>query len=663
MTKWLTHGLFACCCVLSGTVYAQITPDGSTETTVQTDDFGREVINLAPTQGNEKISLNRYSDFNVTKKGAVLNNRERGARTIINEVTSMRSSKIEGKLRVQGRRANVIIANPNGITINGGEFINMGAVGLTTATVSLKQRLNAFNEQQLNPVLDIKKGEIHIKGDGLVGFVNRLDLMAKSMRIDGVLRNDNDISSSAVFLRAGENRIELDGQLAQSSIGGKWVVEQQTPSEQEPASAIGIEVGHQGLISASRVVVMVTDQGAGVKLGGQTLATANSFTLDAKGVVNVSGSVIAAAQATIKAPSLNVVSNTDKQARIQSQFRHVDLNIENDMLVEGGLIQAAKVDDDDTSGRLAMNVNVGGTLALKHTQQGVRSVIFSQAGTHIKAKTIANSGGRILANKNITLEAQQVDNSLILPYWPTRGQVQTQTKDGTRMWYSAFLDKETHHQKSVKFGEPNTGRQVSEIISTEGNITITAQRITNIGGDMTLNGGSLELTAKTINIAAAAVGESVQTRECGWFLCDHTTRSDVALLGGNIKSSKKVTFNATESITVHGGIVQAIDDVTFHSPSVRMISKPLYNVLKRTKGMRGFFWADESLWIRNDQGGALIANMGKIKFDSGASVSVDGGYISAGGGVDFDGNIITIRKPQKTKLTLDRDVGIFSEIF
>jgi hypothetical protein len=41
---------------------------------------------------------------------------------------------------VDGPRANLILANPNGLVINGGSFINFGSVALVAGSVALESR-------------------------------------------------------------------------------------------------------------------------------------------------------------------------------------------------------------------------------------------------------------------------------------------------------------------------------------------------------------------------------------------------------------------------------------------------------------------------------------------------------------------------------------------
>lgn len=80
---------------------------------------GIEHINIE--KADEKgVSHNYYQKFNVSNKGAVLENTgSSAAKVIINEVTSREKSLLQGNLKINGQKAGLIIANPYGIECDG----------------------------------------------------------------------------------------------------------------------------------------------------------------------------------------------------------------------------------------------------------------------------------------------------------------------------------------------------------------------------------------------------------------------------------------------------------------------------------------------------------------------------------------------------------------
>ena len=59
------------------------------------------------------------------------------ASTILNQVNSNKASMLNGFVEVAGQKADVIIANPNGLQINGAGFINAANVHLVSGVAQV----------------------------------------------------------------------------------------------------------------------------------------------------------------------------------------------------------------------------------------------------------------------------------------------------------------------------------------------------------------------------------------------------------------------------------------------------------------------------------------------------------------------------------------------
>nr|WP_232832575.1 filamentous hemagglutinin N-terminal domain-containing protein [Photorhabdus sp. CRCIA-P01] len=146
-------------------------------------------------QFNAGISHNTYKEFNTGTQGAVLNNATqavnsqlagqinananlhgKAAQLIINEVTGSNRSELLGQLEVAGQKANIMIANPNGITCNGCGFINTSGAVLTPQ----------FDKQGALEALKVTKGQITIGGKGLNGqSTDYVDIISRATELNG----------------------------------------------------------------------------------------------------------------------------------------------------------------------------------------------------------------------------------------------------------------------------------------------------------------------------------------------------------------------------------------------------------------------------------------------------------------------------------------------
>lgn len=225
---------------------APIMPDAKAEAhrhpQVMETASGIPLVNItAPTAGG--VSMNDYERFNVPSKGAILNNSyllsktqtagyvqgnnhmAKGmAKIIVNQVNGPMPTSMEGPLEVAGQKADVIIANSNGITVNGGSFIHTGRAVLTTGNVDLDGRGN------LDGIRVDGTGRVDIEGRGLdAKDADALFIYTRAARINaGIWAKKLTIVTGANTIRE-ETLKPLDGQgektdmaLDVSAIGGMY---------------------------------------------------------------------------------------------------------------------------------------------------------------------------------------------------------------------------------------------------------------------------------------------------------------------------------------------------------------------------------------------------------------------------------------------------------
>lgn len=245
-------------------------------------------INQANSAG---LSHNQYQSFNVNATGLVLNNttsaqiawqsqlagqvtanfnQANAARVILNEVVSNNRSKLAGFTEVLGGRADVVLANPYGITCSGCGFINTDRVTLTTGNPFLASNggLGGFS---------VGQGDILITGTGLNATAQQvLDLVTRSVRIEAPV-NGQDVS-----VVAGTNRWSYDTRAVTGAA---------TPTGSTPVYAI--DTAALGGMYANRIRMTSTEAGVGVRMLGDAAASAGDFTLTAAGKVELQNRISA----------------------------------------------------------------------------------------------------------------------------------------------------------------------------------------------------------------------------------------------------------------------------------------------------------------------------------------------------------------------------------
>lgn len=310
-----------------------IVADGGSSTIVSTPATGPIAVSIAPAN-SASISHNTYTAFSVPVSGVNLDNRGVSAKTILNEVTSTNVSEVQGTLSVVGDKADVILANPNGITVNGGRFVNTGNVALTTGRIG--------SDALGNVTSTVSAGHISIEGMGLSGTMEELALVSKTLSIGGAVASDIVGPLSHFNVIAGDSSTSFDRDRGGLGVNGAgvipWAFSSGGGSE---SNGIVVDITETGSIASGRISVTVTDRGAGVRFAGNQIASVGGFRLNSSGKLLVDGAGITSkgsVNATVG--SVALTSTDGGRAKIESQQ-------------SGVVIRATAGDIDLGQGRLA----------------------------------------------------------------------------------------------------------------------------------------------------------------------------------------------------------------------------------------------------------------------------------------------------------------------
>ncbi|WP_448954899.1 two-partner secretion domain-containing protein [Labrys neptuniae] len=257
-----------------------VKPDGTTQTTATTSPSGKITVQIAKPNASG-TSLNRYKQFDVPKAGVDLDNQQAVARLIVNEVTGALPSRVNGDVTVLGPKAHVILANPNGITVDGGRFLNTGGVVLATGSTTLTPG---------GVRIDGSSGKLSVTGAGLAIDGASLDLIGGSVDIDGPIHS----GASPLAVVGGRSVTTIDASASPETAIG---LAQSMASGLAQGQGIAIQLSNQALLNGGAIRLVVTDAGAGVRMAGGTVDAKGKFSISANGSVEIVHSTISAKDA------------------------------------------------------------------------------------------------------------------------------------------------------------------------------------------------------------------------------------------------------------------------------------------------------------------------------------------------------------------------------
>jgi filamentous hemagglutinin family protein len=202
-------------------------------------------IQIPDTEG---VSYNKYTQFDVNTKTVELNNHSTNpnlannslAKVILNEVSSLAPSQLNGHIRVLGDRAHVIFANPAGISCHGCEFTNASQITLTTGLPIFK------SDSRRVASLNVAFGNIVIGLNGLSASGSQLELLATSIKIDG------KVNANEIHAIAGDSSNRITGVKDFNIIDE---IDRSLSKIRSSTGAYGVDIGNLGGMYADKIYI------------------------------------------------------------------------------------------------------------------------------------------------------------------------------------------------------------------------------------------------------------------------------------------------------------------------------------------------------------------------------------------------------------------------
>ncbi|MGK3142617.1 hemagglutinin repeat-containing protein, partial [Pantoea sp. C2G6] len=546
---WLAMGVVQ---PASAAIVADAQAPGGQQPTIINSANGTPQVNIqTPSAGG--VSRNSYSQFDVGQQGAILNNSHKNTQTelggmvsgnpwlargeakvILNEVNSRDPSRLNGFVEVAGQKAQVVIANPSGITCNGCGFINANRATLTTGQAQMNNgNLTGFN---------VERGEVAVEGAGLDSSrQDYTDIIARSVRVNArVWANDLKVTT-------GRNQVDAAHQ-------------QVTKQDDDPASRpqVSLDVSSLGGMYAGKIRLIGTEAGVGVRNAGTIGAEAGTVAVSADGTLTVaaegrienSGRIESSHDMQVAAReglSNSGVLSSGGSASVSSA---AEVQNSGSVVARNNVTLQADTLNSTTSGILAAGVQADGRPGESGDLTLTTTGKLTAQGQNLAGGSLSARGQRLdLSNsrtqaKNLTLEASDGDIVTRSGTLDARQQLTAHTgkmldNDGGALTASK-LDLQAHDLSSQQGVIMQSGgddlsltlpgslnNRGGHIVSNSGNLNLNADTLDNQSGEISHAGsGTLAIDARSLAGSSGRLLSSGQLRlRGGEFSLDQGTTS------------------------------------------------------------------------------------------------------------------------------------------
>lgn len=612
---------------------------------------GVPVVNIE-TANAKGLSHNYFTRYDVETIGMVLNNGNNAlvsrqsqlagqvisnlnlvqeAKVILNEVVSTNRSTLAGFTEVLGGKADVIVANPNGITCNGCGFINTDRATLTTGTsnVAADGSLTGFT---------VNRGDVLIEGLGANASTQQIfDIVARSVKVDGQI---NTAGGGSLGITTGNNTWDYTSRSVTGNVAGSGA-----------APAYAIDSTALGGMYAGRIRLIATEAGVGVRMLGEAAASTDDFTLSSAGKIEIQSTVSAARDANITTTAAsgnqdmflngaNAKVSANRDLAVTATFGQIKL-VEGELYAANNVtLSGATLSDVSTAAKTRFagvnsTFNISGATSIDGGVWGAGSALSGS----FDSLTIGSGSAKVYAGT--TLGLTTVNNMSL----------------GTAGVRSAGNMTLTANNGTIS----TTAGASQGVQTTAGNLTLTAGNGLTNAGTITADAGSVTaringtlnnsgtLNAKTIlDLADKTNGSTVNVTNSGTMLADGSIAAKAASLtnqaSGKIQGTAGTTVTAM-SLTNAGTFIASntgTQSGTFTLASLNnsgtlQSAKDLTFNITGTLANSGKLLATDSLSVQAGSAALAISNTSP-------------GVIQAGNGLTFNGSNATFNTQSGTVL-------------
>lgn len=533
---------------MAGGVVVAPGPGGTAQLQTQ---GGVPIVNIVAPNGSG-LSHNQFLDYNVDRQGLVLNNalqagqsqlagqlaanpqlQGQAASVILNEVISRNPSAINGAQEIFGRPADYVLANPNGISVNGGSFINTPNANLVVGRPELNDgKLQSLSTRDAS-------GQLQIHSGGLRNGEGSINLIAPRIDSQGAIRARDQLN-----LTAGRNQVDYaSGQVSNFDPSGN------TSDQRIDASLFGA-------MQAGRINIVSTAEGAGVRVGAVQVAGRDGVQIRSAGDLSVSGEAVA--------NSLDVT-----RAGIRSSQGDVALHSGKDLT-----LAATDVGGRDVTLDAKRNLTLS-TVESRKLQEKRENWNNSTIGitweTYDRTQTDSESrqhGSQIIASRDAKLSSGK-DTELKAAKVEAANNLDVQSGGDLRLTAATESHTQTdqgNHRKHLWKADWNSSSEEQRSVTSQlkaGNIALQTAALLRSEGAELSSAGDMQLAGKQVEISTATrTNRSSDNRYSG------------DLVGGGFfgktgDADKGKTQHQGSKINAAGKLIVKADDVRISGSQVR----------------------------------------------------------------------------------------------
>ena len=523
---WIAFGWLL---VLAVSAHAQLRPapgaPPNQRPSIRSSSNGTPVVNITKPDKNG-VSKNQFNAFNVDKRGLIINNnflpghsRLGGvvkhnpnfswgefARLIVDEVVGTSPSAINGNVEVFGPRAGLLIANPNGVTINGAEFHNVSRLTLAAGSVQYDRCGNVG--------LSIDTGNLEIGSGGLhVVTIDDVTVLGRNIILNGPVE-----SGYLLSLFSGKRYFDYTSRTSTGTGAkgnGKW----------------GIDSSALGGVSAGRIVMESTDKGVGVRAPRHMAASAGDITITADGRIHL-GHLRSNGRIIVHSVSGNIVQRGNAVATGAIAYQ-----------------AAGKIKNQGT-------IQSGSNLQLQSTDLVNNGSILSNAAIWIYVTGSVQNNGKIQGDTGVAAQLGSLRN---LGSIVSGGIVNLQTSNGlvnsgmisasqglVLVNQASKLEQTGHLESAQGAVEESSGGGITE----SGTLLVHTDLVLQSNGFLTVSGSIV--ASGTVSLSANGL-LTLGDIQSGARLIVQSKNGDILQLG-NAASNGLAAYSAAGKIDIRGSI-------------------------------------------------------------------------------------------------------------